>query len=427
MLSNVLSIILGGGRGQRLHPLTRERAKPAIPFAGKYRLVDIPISNCIHSGFRQIYILTQFNSSSLNNHIAGTYIFDSFSRGFIETLAAEQTLKHTGWYRGTADAVRQNFDHFHTRNPSHYLILSGDQLYRMDLEDFFKQHVKHKADITVAATTVPREKTHNLGILKVNPSGRITRFIEKPETDQDISDLKTPANLAASVKGYNREKEYLASMGIYLFNASILEQALDNEMTDFGKDIIPSSIDRFRVQAYIFPGFWEDIGTIKSFYETSINLTTITPCFDFYDETSPIYTHRRDLPPSKINYSTITETLTADGCIITNANIMHSIIGVRTVIESGASLDGVICMGSDYYETPEQKEENRKQGIPDIGISRGALIRRAIIDRNARIGENCRIGIDDKNREDGEYKNYHIRDGIIIITKNSIIPSGTVV
>jgi glucose-1-phosphate adenylyltransferase len=427
MFSDVLAIILGGGKGERLYPLTRDRAKPAVPFGGKFRLVDIPISNCIHSGFNRIFLLTQFNSSSLHNHIAYTYIFDSFSNGFVEILAAEQTFEHTGWYKGTADAVRQNFVHFRTQNPGHYLILSGDQLYRMDLADFFRRHTEEDAEISVAVTPVAAERVPGLGILQLDKDGRVTAFVEKPTSGQDISAFEMPPGIAESVADKCPGKPYLASMGIYLFKTGILKAALDNQMTDFGKEIIPAAIGRFKVHAYVFDGFWEDIGTIKSFYETNIGLTALKPDFDFYDKKRPIYTRRRDLPASKINSSTITQTLTADGCIITNANIMHSIIGIRTIIESGASLDGVISMGADFYETPEQKAENAREGRPDIGIGRGSLIRRAIIDKNARIGEVCRIGVDSMNREDGDFDCYHIREGIIIIPKNCVIPTGTVI
>ncbi len=426
-MSKVLCIILGGGRGERLFPLTKERAKPAVPFGGKYRLVDIPISSCINSGLRQIYILTQFNSASLHNHIANTYIFDSFSQGFIEILAAEQTYEHSGWYQGTADAVRKNFIHFRTQKPDYYMILSGDQLYRMDLQDFFNRHVESGADITVAVTPVSEDKLKHFGILQVDEEGCIVRFVEKPQADQDVSALKIPETLRSKIAGGDEKKEYLASMGIYVFTHGILKAALHNEATDFGKEVIPRSIESFKVQSYIFSGFWEDIGTIKSFYETNINLTAITPDFDFYKENRPIYTRRRDLPASKINSCVITQCLTADGCIITNANIMNSIIGIRTVIESGATLDAVVCMGADLYESDEDKRRNREEGIPDIGIGKGTLIRRAIIDKNARIGDVCRIGVDNIERNDGDYPEYYIRDGVIVIPKNAVIPHGTVI
>jgi glucose-1-phosphate adenylyltransferase len=426
-VTRVLCLVLGGGRGERLYPLTKERAKPAVPFGGKYRLVDIPISSCIHSGFLKIYILTQFNSASLHNHVANTYIFDSFSKGFIEILAAEQTYEHTSWYMGTADAVRKNFIHFRTQNPEYYMILSGDQLYRMDLQDFFEHHQASGAQISVAVTPVTADKCRGFGILQVDEKGRISRFVEKPQTEAELADLKIPRALRQALGGVDPRREYLASMGIYIFNQDILEQSLDNDYTDFGREIIPSSIASFKVHSYIFNGFWEDIGTIKSFYDTTINLTTITPDFDFYRESQPIYTRRRDLPASKINSCTITQCLCADGCIITNGNIMHSVIGIRTIIESGATLDGVVCMGADWYETVDEKKQNGERGVPDIGIGKGTLIRRAIIDKNARIGEVCRIGVDSLERKDGDFDNYHIRDGIIVIPKNAVIPSGTVI
>ncbi len=426
-MPRILCIILSGGRGERLYPLTKERAKPAVPFGGKYRLVDIPISSCINSGYKQIYVLTQYASTSLHKHIANTYIFDSFTQGFVEILAAEQTYEHSSWYAGTADAVRKNFLHFHTQEPDYYIILSGDQLYRMDLREFFRNHVENRAEVSVAVTPVTRERAPHLGILQVDGQGRIVKFVEKPPADQDISHLRIPPNLAANLKGLKPGREYLASMGIYIFNAGVLEEALDNDLSDFGKEIIPQSIDRLRVQAYLFPGFWEDIGTIKSFYETNLSLTTITPEFDFYNEENPIYTRRRDLPASKINACVINQSLTADGCIITNANIMNSIVGIRTIIESGATLDGVVCMGADYYETAEEKARNRGLGIPDIGIGRGTLIRKAIIDKNARIGEVCRIGVDSLTRPEGDFGHYYVRDGVIVIPKNAVIPSGSVI
>jgi glucose-1-phosphate adenylyltransferase len=418
---------MGGGKGTRLYPLTKDRAKPAVPFGAKYRLVDIPISNSINSGFRKIYVLTQFNSASLHLHIGNTYIFDSFSRGFVEILAAEQTFEHSGWYEGTGDAVRKNFLHFRTQEPSHYLILSGDQLYRMDLEAFFRKHVEADAEVTIAATPVKREEATGLGILAVSSGTKIDAFVEKPSIDEDIGHLRIPRELHPDPEKHRQGEEYLASMGIYCFKAEALEKALDNQFTDFGKEIIPMLIETTTCHAYVFDGFWEDIGTIKSFYETNINLGSMTPDFNFYDERSPIYTRRRDLPASKFNYCSLSQTLAADGCVITNATIQSSIIGIRTFIESGANLDGVVCMGADWYETVDQRAENKKQGIPDIGIGEGTWVRRAIIDKNARIGEGCRLGVDSQPLQDGDYPNYYVRDGIIVIPKNGIIPDGTVI
>lgn len=428
-MNNTLAIVLGGGKGTRLFPLTKERSKPAVPFGGKFRLVDIPISNCINSELKRIYILTQYNSASLHNHISNTYVFDTFSKGFVEILAAEQTPQSESWYQGTADAVRKNIKHFHDQNPSYYIILSGDQLYRMDFADMMKRHVETNAELTIAAKPVSREEATGLGIMGTNDSGQITSFLEKPAPDRDISELKVnPELLEGIVKPEEiHKKEYLASMGIYIFNAPTMEKLLDNDKTDFGKEIIPGSINDIKVQSYIFDGFWEDIGTIKAFYETNLNIASINPEFNFYDEKMPIYTHRRQLPATKMNFCTISQSLASEGSIITNASIVNSVIGVRTLIESGANLDGVYCMGASLYETEEQKRENSKQGIPNIGIGRGTIIRKAIIDQNARIGDGCRIGIDCMDREDGDYGHYWISNGIIVIPKNSVIPSGTVI
>ncbi len=425
--TNVLTIVLGGGKGTRLYPLTKDRAKPAVPFGGKYRLVDIPLSNSINAGFKKIYVLTQFNTASLHLHIGSTYLFDAFTRGFVEILAAEQTFDHQGWYEGTGDAVRKNFVHFRTQRPEHYLILSGDQLYRMDLEDFFRQHIEHDNDVTIAATTVDRHQAESLGILNVDPSTRITEFIEKPPADVDISHLKIPPELHPDRALLAEGREYLASMGIYFFKASALERALDNDLADFGKEIIPMMIESEKAGGYFYSGFWEDIGTIRNFYDTNLNLASINPAFNFYVEHSPIYTRRRDLPASKFNSCVLSNSIAADGSIITNATIRHSVVGIRTIIESGADLDGVICMGADYYETHEQRVLNRDHGIPDLGIGSDTRIARAIIDKDTRIGAGCRIGVDGRVLDDGDYGDYHVRDGIIVVPKNGVIPAGTVI
>jgi glucose-1-phosphate adenylyltransferase len=423
-MSKVLSIVLGGGKGTRLFPLTKDRAKPAVPFGGKYRLVDIPISNCINAGYNQIYVLTQFNSASLHLHVARTYTFDSFSKGYVQILAAEQTLVHSGWYEGTGDAVRKNLIHFRTQRPSHYMILSGDQLYRMDLADMFKKHVDSGCRLTIACTTVCRDEASALGIMAIDKSSRIVNFQEKPGPTKDISSFKIPKELQSERRG---GRDYLGSMGIYIFDAALMEEALSGSENDFGKEIIPSILSSEAVNAYVFDGYWEDIGTIKSFYEANLELTAIDPKFNFYEEDRPIHTHKRNLPASKLNYCSINQALTAEGCIITNASITRSLVGVRTVIESGASLDGVVCMGADYYESAAEKAANKKAGKPDVGIGKGSIIKGAIIDKNARIGENCRIGIDPQKREDGDFSMYYIVDGIIVIPKNGVIPSGTVI
>lgn len=427
-MDKVLNIILGGGKGSRLYPLTKQRAKPAVPFGGKSRLIDIAISNSINSGFRKIYILTQYESASLNFHINRSYQFDNFSKGFVEILAASQKEENSGWYEGTADAVRKNMTNFQNHNPEYYMILSGDQLYNMDLEAFLRQHKESGSDITIAATPVNRDDANELGILKIDGDKNIISFLEKPGPDKDITELIIPEDIAMD-SGIDRRtgKRFLASMGIYIFNASVMDECLDSEYTDFGKEIIPESIKTRKVSSYVYKGYWEDIGTIKNFYEANLNLASPQPNFNLYDEEAPVFTHRRNLPPSKINSCVFKQALAAEGSIITDAYINYSIVGVRTIIHEGASLDGVYCMGSDYYENAAQKAENRKKGIPDIGIGRSAVIRRAIIDKNARIGANCRIGINQDELKDGDYGNYHIVDGIIIIHKNAVIEDGTVI
>lgn len=419
-MPKILCIILGGGKGTRLYPLTKERAKPAVPFGGRYRLVDIPISNCINSDFKNIYVLTQFNSTSLHLHIGRTYNFDSFTHGFVEILAAEQTFDSSDWYMGTADAVRKNFSHFRTQNPTHYIILSGDQLYKMDLEQFFSEHLESKAEITVAATPVTRSDADQLGILSIDKRGLISAFMEKPGPDRAIDEFQLPQGLARP-----GGRDYLASMGIYIFNADVMEKCLASEATDFGKEIIPQSINKLKVRAHFYDGYWEDIGTIKNFYEANLDLASTCPKFNLYDSANPIFTHRRDLPPSKVNSCTFKNSLAAEGSIITDAFINNSLVGIRTIIESGATLDRVYCMGADYYETDEEKLSNHQQQIPNLGIGSGSIIKGAIIDKNARIGQGCRIGIDRKERADGDYENYLIRDGIIVIPKNAILPDGT--
>ena len=424
-MPKVLSIILGGGKGTRLYPLTQERSKPAVPFGGKHRIVDIPISNCINSGFKQIYILTQFNSASLHMHIANTYNFDRFSKGFVEILAAEQTLQHSGWYEGTADAVRKNFLHFKTQNPTHYIILSGDQLYQMDLKQYLDAHIKSGAQITIATTAVTREDASGFGIMKINSKNTITDFMEKPAKDLDISSWIIPEK--TRTPGATAGKDYLASMGIYIFDAKVLEEALDNNFRDFGKEVIPQTLKKYKVNSYIYDGYWEDIGTIKSFYDATIDLTSITPKFNFYDEDKPIFTHMRNLPPSKLNSANMNRSTASEGCIITEASINDSVIGVRSVIEKNAQLFGVICMGADYYESVAQREENAQNGIPNIGIGENTRIQKAIIDKNARIGKNCSIGLNPEVLKDGDYGKYYVSDGIIIIRKNAIIPDNTTI
>lgn len=420
----VLAIILGGGKGTRLYPLTKERSKPAVPFGGKYRIVDIPISNCINSGYRKIYLLTQFNSASLHQHIINSYSFDRFSKGFVEILAAEQTLEHSGWYEGTADAVRKNISHFHVQHPTHYVILSGDQLYRMNLREFMDTHIASGADITIAAKAVNRSDASGFGIMKVDKSNQITEFMEKPAKDLNIDEWKIPADSRGDLP---KQLEYLASMGIYIFNAETMDEMLDNDFNDFGKEIIPMAIQSKKVASYIFNGYWEDIGTIRSFYEATLDLTKPMPSFNFYDEDKPIYTHMRNLPPSKVNNADINASLTSEGCVITNSRIQHSVVGVRSIINEGSDLEGVIMMGADFYENDAQKEENKKRGIPNMGIGKNCKITKAIIDKNARVGDNCCINVSGKKYEDGDHGLFYSADGIIVIRKFAEIPAGTVI
>ena len=423
----VLAIILGGGKGTRLYPLTKERSKPAVSFGGKYRIVDIPLSNCINSGYKKIYLLTQFNSASLHLHISNSYNFDRFSGGFVEILAAEQTLEHSGWYEGTADAVRKNFIHFKNQKPTHYIILSGDQLYKMDLKAFMNEHIKSGAEITIATTAVNRHDASGFGIMKIDGENRVKEFMEKPKPTQNIDEWKIPAEARGSLPA---EKEYLASMGIYIFNADTMEEVLlgENEKyTDFGKEILPLAIGKKKINSYVFDGYWEDIGTIKSFYDANIALCDPYPTFDFFGETQPIYTHMRNLPPSKINKAEITSSLTSEGCIITEAKLNKSVVGVRSIINEGTELNGVIMMGADYFDLDEEKEANAAKGLPNTGIGKNCKIANTIIDKNAKIGDNCQIGISGKVYEDGDHGSFYSADGIIVIRKGATIPSGTII
>lgn len=429
MKSKMIAVILGGGKGTRLYPLTKERSKPAVPLAGKYRLVDIPISNCINCGIREIYLLTQFNSASLHHHISSTYNFDSFSKGFVELLAAEQTPQSSSWYQGTADAVRKNLKHFTYSDAEYCLILSGDQLYRMDFNDMLNRHIKSGAEITIAGKTISRSEASGLGVMGTNSASRITKFIEKPAIDRDISDLRINEKLLKDQLGQevSERNEYIASMGIYIFNMKTLIELLDNNKDDFGKEIIPDAIKTKRVYCYLFDGFWEDIGTIKAFYNLHQNLVSIDPAFNFYDENNPIFTHRRFLPATKINMCNFVSSLAAEGSIITNASVHNSIIGVRMLVEKYSSLDGVYCMGANRYETKKEKLLNAELGRPNLGIGENTHIARTIIDMDARIGNNCRIGVDQIERNEGDYENYSVHDGIIVIHKEAILPNGTVI
>jgi len=424
--SKVLSIVLGGGQGARLAPLTNERAKPAVPLAGKYRLVDIPISNCINSGMRRVYLLTMFNSASLHRHISQTYKFDQFTNGFVELLAAEQTPSDKSWYQGTADAVRKNKMHFQNQSWEYALILCGDQLYRMDFRHIVQQHMETSADLTIATLPVTFQGAKGLGIMQINAEKRITRFVEKPTDLEVLNSLKLQRDWYPRLNIQGNDDLVLASMGIYVFNRDVLFRLLENNLADFGKDIIPNAIQTHRIYSYIFQGYWEDIGTIRSFFDANLDLTSELPRFNFFDMAAPIFTRPRFLPSSKINGAAIDHAIISDGCIINHANIAHSIIGLRSLVDRGSRLNRVIMLGSDYYESDVSIAEHQAAGIPRIGVGSNTVIDNAIIDKNARIGDNCVISPAGKPDQVTESR-FFIRDGIVIIPKNGVIPHGTVI
>jgi glucose-1-phosphate adenylyltransferase len=415
-----LSVIMGGGAGTRLFPLTKDRSKPAVPLGGKYRLVDIPISNCLNSGLRSIYVLTQFNSMSLHRHIQASYKFDNFSRSFIDILAAQQTPEGSEWYQGTADAVRQNMRYFLERPFDYYLILSGDQLYRMDFRTLLHQHIQSGAEITLATKPVHRNQVAEFGIMQSGVDRRITHFVEKPKDESLLTGLRLGPELLASIGSGEDEELYQASMGIYVFNRDVLVKCLDNDLVDFGKHIIPQSIRERHVSAYIFNGYWEDIGTIRAFFEANLDLTNLVPQYSFFDSDAPIYTHPRFLPGSKINGASLRQAIISDGCIISDAHLERCVVGIRSKIQSGATIRNSVIMGADYFETDPS---NVPSGVPPIGIGRNCVINRAIIDKNARIGDGVVITPEGKPADvDGD--NYFIRDGIVVVPKNGVIPAG---
>ncbi len=428
-MRNVIAVILGGGRGTRLFPLTRDRAKPSVPIAGKFRLVDIPISNCLHSGMDRIFVLTQFNSVSLNRHIAQAYRFDSYRRGFVQILAAQQTLMGDEWYQGTADAVKHNQPYIiNPRFSDEYvLILAGDHLYRMDYRKMLEVHTETNADITVSVLPVKKEDTSGLGILQADASGRITDFVEKPQTENELQQLRVEPDVFTSRGIEPKDREYIASMGIYIFNRNVLQDVLQDESNvDFGRDIIPKNIKTGQVSAYFFDGYWEDIGTIRSFYSANIALTNTSPEFNFYDEQAPIYTNRRHLPSTKVNSSSIRSSILAEGSIIDDSELDRTIVGIRSIISSGSRIYQSVLMGADFYESNAIKQENTQAGIPNIGIGSKCLIQNAIIDKNARIGDNAVIA-NTKNLDNFDSDNYYIRDGIVIVPKDATILPDTVI
>lgn len=419
-MKNVISIILGGGRGTRLHPLTKHRSKPAVPIAGKYRLVDIPISNCLNSRIRKIFVLTQFNSASLNRHIKNTYNFDLFSYGFVDILAAEQTPKSQNWFQGTADAVRQSLHHLSNQEFEYVLILSGDQLYQMDYQQLINQHIKNEADLTVATIPVNAEDATNFGIMKTDKKGRINSFVEKPSAEVLPKwTSETPAHLKS--KG----KEYLASMGIYVFNKNKLLEVFNTypDATDFGKEIIPQSIEAgASVYSYEFEGYWTDIGTIKSFFEANLELAQTIPSFNLYDNDRLIFTRARLLPASKLMGTTFNHVIVAEGCVIEASKIDHSVIGIRSRIGKGTTIEKSIIMGNDHF--PSEEELTIKQpDLPVFGIGQRSYISHTIVDKNARIGNDVRI-VGGDHLEDGKYDRHYVVDGVVVIPKGEVIPDG---
>jgi glucose-1-phosphate adenylyltransferase len=415
-MKEVLGLIMGGGQGSRLYPLTKLRSKPAVPLAGKYRLIDIPISNCLHAGIDKIAILTQYNSVSLHRHIQRTYARDIFTEGWVQILAAEQTPRSTGWYQGTADAVRQQLRQIEATRTKYVLILAGDHLYNMDYRAFVEYHVETGADITMAVQPVAADMAPALGILKCSDDGQIKSFTEKPE----------PTALAGLESMPGPDKPYLASMGIYVFRTDLLFEVLKSEGDDFGKNIIPSALTDFRVMGYVYDGYWADIGTIRAFFEVNLEMTLPDRPFDFYIPGRPIYSRARFLPASEVQGAQLDHTLLADGCRVAEADIRNAVIGLRSQIGPKAQIRSSILMGADYYETEADRTENKRLGRPDIGIGDGTVIEGAIIDKNARIGRNVRIR-HLPNRPDSETDNWVARDGLVVIPKDAAIDDDMVI
>ena len=423
MKQSTIAIILGGGRGTRLHPLTGHRSKPAVPVAGKYRLVDIPISNCLNSDIRKIYVLTQFNSASLNRHIKNTYNFDVFTHGFVDILAAEQTPKSQNWFQGTADAVRQSIHHMAKHDYEHVLVLSGDQLYQMDFREVLENHKKNEADITVATIPVNADDATGFGIMKTDKDGMIESFVEKPSADE-LSEWKSDTGPEMKAEG----KDFLASMGIYVFNKENLIEIFDAnpDATDFGKEILPKAIKGdTHVCSYAFDGYWTDIGTIRSFYEANLALTETVPKFNLYDNEQLIYTRARLLPASKLAGTSLERVIVSEGCLIEASRIEQSVVGIRSRIGKGTTIENSIVMGNDYFTTKEDFDQQAKER-PLMGIGQRCFLSKTIVDKNARIGNDVKIE-GGSHLEDGKYDNYYVVDGLVIVPKNAVIPDGTTI
>ncbi len=429
-MKKVLGIILGGGVGSRLYPLTKLRAKPAVPLGSKYRLIDIPVSNCINSEILKIYVLTQFNSASLNRHLSRAYNFGGISEGFVEVLAAQQTTENPGWFQGTADAVRQYLWLLKEWDVDEYVILSGDHLYRMDYSKFVQRHRETNADITLSVLPMDEKRASDFGLMKIDGHGRVVDFSEKPKGEALRNMQVDTASLGLSPEEA-KKSPYIASMGIYVFKKDVLINLLEShpEQTDFGKEIIPEAAPTHNVQAYLFDDYWEDIGTIEAFYEANLALTQQPkPPFSFYDEKAPIYTRPRHLPPTKLLDCKVRESIIGEGCILKECSISHSVLGVRTRIESNCVIEDSLLMGSDYYDPLAERESSLEEGKIPMGIGADSTIRRAIIDKNARIGRNVLIlnkdRVEESNREE---QGFYIRSGIVVVLKNAVIPNGTVI
>ena len=415
---------MGGGRGTRLHPLTRDRSKPAVPLAGMYRLVDIPISNCLNSGLNQIFLLTQFNSASLHRHVRESYRFDRFGGGYVEILAAEQTEKRADWYQGTADAVRQNLHHLDVEDDDLVLVLSGDQLYRMDYRAILDHHEATGAGAAGAATPVSEHQASAFGLMRVRDDFRIEEFAEKPKDPAIISGFSVPPALRSRIRDDSSTAYCLASMGIYVFGGRTLVEALDNDHTDFGHQIIPSLLGSDALYVYMFDGYWEDIGTVRAFFEANLTLTDTVPPFDFFDADNPIYTRARYLPAAKVNHCDIERTIIAPGCIVSAASIRRSIVGIRSHVREGSRLTNCVMMGAQWYESDDDRDENRRRGRPDVGVGQNCVIEDAIIDVNARIGDGVQLSPAGKP-EGFAHGPMVVRDGVLCITKNGVVPDGT--
>jgi glucose-1-phosphate adenylyltransferase len=416
-VNDVLTIILGGGRGTRLFPLTHLRSKPAVPIGGKYRLIDIPLSNCLHAGLKRIFVLTQFNSASLNRHIGETYRMDLFSGGFVEVLAAEQTPEGEQWFQGTADAVRQAARHFRDFDAEYYLILAGDHVYRMDIAALIEAHVERDADITVAAQPVSFDDAPQMGIFRFDGGGQIIGFEEKPKPDR-LEAIRAGSPHTPTTQ-LTADKPFLASMGIYVFSRDVLHEVLTRDRAvDFGREIIPHALGTHRVHPYLYRGFWADVGTVASFYDVNLMLTHRGAPFNFFHPRRPIYTHPRFLPAARVHASSIDESLVAEGAYLDSCTVKQSIVGLRTSIHRGASISRSVLLGADFYE--------ERPGEPPLGIGRGAVLDRVIVDKNARVGEGVRL-VNERDIQDVDGDGYYIRSGIIIVPKGGVVKAGTVV